>query len=67
MDRQTVMNNHMQIYSNENRYKSRRRNRMIAIGHREIRRELNLERGGRRRAEATSSARWQRVRLLAAS
>jgi hypothetical protein len=40
---------------------------MIAIGHREIRRELNLERGGRRRAEATSSARWQRVRLLAAS
>ena len=47
MDRKTVMNNHMQIYSNENRYKSRRRNRMIAIGHREIRRELNLERGGR--------------------
>jgi hypothetical protein len=67
MDRKTVMNNHMQIYSNENRYKSRRRNRMIAIGHREIRRELNLERGGRRRAEATSSPRWQRVRLLAAS
>ncbi len=44
------MNNHMQIYSNENRYKSRRRNRMIAIVHRglEMKRELDC------------SARWRR-------
>jgi hypothetical protein len=39
----------MQIYSNENRYKSRRRNRKIAIGHGEleIKRELDC------------SARWR--------
>ena len=45
------MNNHMQIYSNENRYKSRRRNRKIAIGHGEleIKREL-----------LNCSARWRR-------
>ena len=50
MDRKTVMNNHMQIYSNENRYKSRRRNRMIAIGHREL--EM--------KGELDCSARWRR-------